>query len=687
MTASNEITKYSGRFLSDGKSKAIERFRRMKNSAQSAGRFRFGDFEVDLHTGDLRKHGHRIRLQEKPFQILSLLLERAGEVVTREELRQRLWPADTFVDFDANLNTSLNRLRQALGDTANEQIFIRTIPRQGYRFIAALTKVEESIEAPAPRPDPMGATVAHEPAPKLRAWLGSFSPPGLRFILAAAILVAITVGGLAYFRPGRSAEAGRGPHRGTILVMPFEDLSGDPSQDYLSDGLTDEMITRLGEISPQHLNVIARSTAMQYKGSRKTVEEIAREQHVDYILEGSFRRQGDRVRITAQLFNARDRGSLWTEAYERNASDLFAIQREVADRIAQSLSLELLAPAVHSAAATKPVDPEAYDAYLKGLFELNKRTPADLQKSIAYFGLASQKDPQFAPAYAALAYSYNVAAGWTYLSPTEAYPKAKAAAQKALELDATLADSHLANAEVLHDYDWDWPGAEQEYLRALELNPSSAVGHKLYAEYLTHAGRYQEALAEIRKAQQLDPASLITNGFVCFVYMHAREYDNAIKECKKDLELEPRFVPAHDWIAYSYLFTGRYEEAAAEFKKALDLSGNANYFLTALAMTYGLEGKKEEAKKILGELKQRATQTYVSPYGLADVYIGLGDKEQALAMLEQAVRERSADLMFLAGAPEFDALHDDPRFKAIVARIGFPDSAMAVPPPKPATPR
>jgi tetratricopeptide (TPR) repeat protein len=287
-----------------------------------------------------------------------------------------------------------------------------------------------------------------------------------------------------------------------------------------------------------------------------------------------------------------------------------------------------------------------------------------------------------------MAYSYNVAAGWTYLSPTEAYPKAKAAAQKALALDGALADSHLASAEVLHDYDWDWSGAEKEYVRGLELNPSSAVGHKLYAEYLTHAGRYQEALAEIRKAQQLDPASLITNSFVCFVYMHAREYNNAIKECRKDLELEPRFMPAHAWIADSYLFTGRFEEAAAEFKKALDLSGNANYFLTALGMTYGLEGKKDEARKILGELKLRATQTYVSPYGLADVYIGLGDKEQALVMLEQAVRERSADLMFLAGAPEFDIFHDDPRFKAIVARVGFSDTAMAVRPAlKPATSR
>ena len=650
----------------------------MKNPAQPAERIRFDDFEVDLHTGDLRKHGHRIRLQEKPFQILSLLLVRAGEVVSRDELRQRLWPADTFVDFDANLNTSLNRLRQALGDTGNEQIFIRTIPRQGYRFIATVTKVEEDSEARASRPDPVGATVAHQQPPKLWARFGSFSPSTLRFLLAAAIFVAITVGALAYFRwPWRSAAAGRNPQRDTILVMPFEDLSGDPSQDYLSDGLTDEMITRLGEISPRRLNVIARSTAMHYKGAHKTIEEIAREQHVDYILEGSFLRQDDRVRITAQLFNARDHGSVWTEAYERNASDLFAIQREVADRIAQSLSLELLAPAARSATATKPVDPEAYDAYLKGLFELNRRTPADLQKSIALFGLASQKDPQFAPAYAAMAYSYNVAAGWTYLSPTEAYPKAKAAAQRALALDDSLADSHLANAEVLHDYDWDWLGAEKEYLRALELNPSSAVGHKLFAEYLVHAGRYQEALAEIRKAQQLDPASLITNSFVCFVYMHAREYDKAIKECKKDIELEPRFMPLHDWLAYAYLFTGRHEEAASEFKKAMDLAGNANYFLTALAMTYGLEGKKEEAKRILAELKLRAEHTYVSPCGLADVYVGLGDNEQALTMLERAVRERSTDLMFLADAPEFEALHDHPRFKAIVARIGFPESALA----------
>jgi TolB-like protein/DNA-binding winged helix-turn-helix (wHTH) protein/Tfp pilus assembly protein PilF len=657
----------------------------MKNSTQPLKRIRFGDFEADLRTGDVRRHGHRIKLQEKPFQILSLLLERAGDIVTREELRQRLWPADTFVDFDANLNTSLNRLRQALGDTGNEQVFIKTIPRQGYRFIAPVTPIEENEEAaPAPSAPAASATPDERPiGPPVRPTQSASSPlRRFRLGLAFVILVALAVSALAYFRWLRpSALAERRPHRETILVTPFENLSGDPNQDYLSDGLTDEMITRLGAGAPKHLSVIARSSAMQYKGAHKTVEQIAREQHVDYILEGSFRRQGDQVRITAQLFNARDQGSLWTEAYERNASDLLAIQREVADRIARSLSFELSTPAGRRPSETQPVKPEAYDDYLKGLFELNGRTPEDLQRSIAFFRLSTEKDPRFAPAFAALGFSYNVAAGWTFLSPQDAYPKARVAAQKALALDDSLADSHLAYGEVLHEYDWEWSDSEKEYQRALELNPSSAVGHKLYAEYLTHAGRYQEALEEIRKAQELDPASLVMNSFVCFVYMHAREYDKAIKECGKVVEMEPRFLPAHAWLADAYVFSKKYDEAASEFKRALELSSSANYFLTALGMTYGMKGDKEQARKILDELQHRATQTYVSPFGLADVYIGLGDRERALAMLEKAFQEHSADLVFLASTPEFDVLRDDPRFKTMIARFGFPDSASVVPAP------
>src|SRR3984893_16703550 len=412
---------------------------------------RFEDFEVDLRASEVRKNGHRIRLQEKSFQILSLLLERAGEIVTREELKQRLWPTDPFIHFEENLNTNLNRLRQALGDPASEQRLIRTIPRQGYRFIAPITWIEESDGGPIRHANPVEVSAPIEgnanPSPALAPTVAA----KLRAVLASTLVLALALGGLAYHRwISRSADAGGGPHRDTILVTPFEDLSGDRSQDYLSDGLTAEMITRLGAISPKQLSVIARSTAMQYKGAHKPVEEIAREAHADYVLEGSFQRQGDRVRITAELFRARDHGIIWTKAYDRKAEDLLSVQREVADSIAESLSLAVLTPERPSSTATSTVNPEAYDAYLKGLMQLNVRSREDVRKSIASFELASRKDAQFAPAYAALAGAYNMSADWGYLNPTEGFRKAKFAAQKALTIDDTLADAHIANAEVLY---------------------------------------------------------------------------------------------------------------------------------------------------------------------------------------------------------------------------------------------
>jgi len=652
----------------------------MKNSAYSTAKARFDNFEVDLRTADVRKDGHRIRLQEKSFQILCLLLERAGEIVTREELKQRLWPAEPFIHFEENLNTNLNRLRQALGDSASRQMLIRTIPRQGYRFIAPITWIEESGAGPIGRADPVEVSPTSEgnvnPSPVIAPTVAS----KLRTVLASTLVVAFAVGVLAYHRwISHSADAEGGPHRDTILVVPFEDLSGDRSQDYLSDGLTAEMITRLGAISPKQLSAIARSTAMQYKGARKPVEEMARETHADYVLEGSFQRQGDRVRITAELFRARDHGSIWTEAYERNAGDLLAIQREVADRIAESLSLEVLTPAGRTATAANTVNPDAYDAYLKGLLEMNELSRNDIRKSIASLELASRKDAQFAPAYAALAFAYDMSAAWGYLSPTEGYPKAKAAAQKALAIDNTLADAHLAKAEVLHEYDWDWAGAEQEYIRGLELNPSSARGHSLYANYLTDEGRYSEALAEVRRAQELDPSSLLTHSMISFVHLRAREYEAGIQECKEDLELDPQFWPAHVWLAYMYMYTRRYSDSVVEFRKALVMSGNESSILPSLAMAEGFAGHTEEAKKLLGEIRAGGKQAYVAPYDLADVYIGLGDKEQALAMLAKSMDVRDAELVFLATAPEFDVLHEDPRFKAMIARIGFPEPALTVP--------
>jgi TolB-like protein/DNA-binding winged helix-turn-helix (wHTH) protein/Flp pilus assembly protein TadD len=620
----------------------------MQSPSQQLRRYRFGPFEIDLSEGVLRRQGLKIKLNDKPFQVLALLLERAGHLVTREDVRQRLWPADTYVDFDTNVNRALSTLRHTLDDSYDNPVFIETVPRQGYRFIAPVKTIEENSR---------------------RRFVNPFL-----IAVSAIVLISVLVWTAQIHRTHKAKASGIVRDKVTILVIPFENLSGDPEQEYLSDGLTDEMITRLGQISPAHVNVTARSTAMRYKHTQKTVEQIAEERNLDYILEGSLRRQSDRIHITAQLFKAGEQGSLWTEAYDRDANDLLVIQREVADRIAHSLSLEVL-PAARTDGI--PPNPDAYDDYLKGLFELNKRTRGDLRRSIASFRQAVAKDPKFAPALTALASSYNVAGGWAFLSPAEAYPNAKQAVQRALVLDDSLADAHAVYGEVLHEYEWDWVGAEREYQRALELNPSSADAHKLYGEYLTHAGRYTEALLEIRKAQQLDPASLVMNAFVCFVYYHVREYDKAIRECDKVVELDSGFMPAHYWRGASEVFAGRYEDAIADFRRASELSENGTYFLTWAAFAFALEGRKQKAQEILEKLKHNARQVYVSPYGVASVYIALGDRGQAIAMLEKAYQERSADLVFLATAPEFDVLRSDPQFQRMIARIDFPNSALA----------
>jgi TolB-like protein/DNA-binding winged helix-turn-helix (wHTH) protein/Tfp pilus assembly protein PilF len=642
----------------------------MQDVSDQTRRYRFGSFDLNLTEGELRRQGNRVKLNDKPFTLLCVLLERAGHLVTREELRQRLWSADTYVDFGANLNTALSTLRHALGDSSDSPLFIETVPRQGYRFIAPVTVIGKrwegsEVEVESKTQGAAGTTLPIEIEGR------GFRLAKMFLAVAAFFVVTGAVSWVALKYWPSSPEHSKL----MILVTPFENLSGDPGQEYLSDGLTDEMITRLGQISPSRLSVIARSTAMQYKHTQKSLDQIARECRPDYILEGSVRRENNRLRITGQLFKSGDQGSLWTQAYDLDAKDLLIIQRDVADRIARSLSLEVLPQRASAASGANPLNADAYDEYLKGLFELNQRTESALRRSITSFETATAKDPNFAAAYASLAAAYNVGAGWNFFSPADSYPKAKAAAQKALSLDESLPDAHAAYAEVLHDYDWDWGDAEREYQRTLELNPSSASGHKGYAEYLTHAGRYDAALAEIRRAQALDPGSLVMSALVCYVYYHAREYEKAIHECGKVLELDPTFVPAHYWRGTSYIFSRRYDDAVADFRAASDLSENANYFLAWTGLTYALEGNKSKAKKALRQLESDPKRQYVSPYGLASIHLALGDRESALQLLERACQERAADSVFLATAQEFDSLHNEPRFRRMISLIEFPRSA------------
>ena len=523
----------------------------MDGSTRPSGVVRFGVFEVDVRAGELRKHGMKIKLQEKPFQILTLLLEHPGEVVTREQLRQKLWPADTFVDFDRSLNTGVRKLREALSDSAENPRFVETLPRRGYRFLAP-------IEG-----------------------LGRLSPPTGKI---------------------------------TLVVLPFENMSADPEQEYFSDGLTEEMITELARLYPQRLGVIARTSAMHYKGRDTTIDQVSRELGVDYVLEGSVRRAGDRVRISAQLIQVGDQTHLWAESYERTLADVFAIQSEVAGRVAHSLEVELL-PTQQGAPARAPTTiPAAHEAYLKGRYFWNKFVGEGFRKSCEYFEQAIEKDPDYGLAYAGLAEAHTTLGFFSVLPPKEAFPRAKEAARKALEIDDTIVEAHGSLGISSLFFDWDWSASERHFKRAIELAADYGLARLRYGLLLMALERLEEALTQEKRALELDPLSLLTNWVVGWVFHCQRQYDQAAEQCCKTLELDPNFIMAHWQLGRTYLQETMYEEAIKEFQKAVALSGRNPAHIAALGHAYAVAGKKVEARKILEELKRQSKRRYVPSY-------------------------------------------------------------------------
>jgi TolB-like protein/DNA-binding winged helix-turn-helix (wHTH) protein/tetratricopeptide (TPR) repeat protein len=648
----------------------------VENSLRPVRRFQFGMFHVDVSNGEVRKQGSKIKLQEKPFQLLVLLLEHAGRITTREELRQGLWSANTFVDFDANLKTTLNKLRQVLGDSAENPIYIETIPRQGYRFLPPVVSLEcephltrDASTADA-RP-PAISKAADVPTnssgtstgPRLARWQA--------ITVAMLALVLVAAAGIYALRTKSEPVLKPMPQRVLLLVLPFDNLSGDPTQQYFSDGLTDEMITLLGRQYPNGLSVIARTSAMSYRATQKPLAQVARELGgVDYVLEGSVRRSGNHVAINAQLFRTRDQASMWAETYESGVADVLTIQNNVAGQIARALVLEV-APERGRQPRSVP-NPKIYDAYLIGLYEANQRSEPNLRKSVEYFKTAIQGDASYAPSYAGLANSYLLLAGWLLMPPAEAYPKAKAAALHALELDETLAEAHTTLAEAEHEYEWKWADAEREFRRAVELDPNSAIAHKSYAEFLMHGARSAEAIREMERARDLDPLSLIVNTLVGFAYSNARQYNRAIEEYEKVIQLDPQFAPAHYFLGGALTNVGQYDEAIAHLQKAKDLTNGASLMSAGLARGYALAGRRDQAQQRLRELQLRGMHHYVSPYGLAQVYATLGDKSTALDMLDRAVNEHAFEILFLRVDRSFDSLHENPRFKELLKRVGFP---------------
>ena len=630
---------------------------------------RFGVFELDLRSGELQKQGRKIRLEGQPVQVLMCLLENPGELVTREELHRKLWPADTFVNFEHGLNTAVKRLRQALSDSADNPRFVETLPRRGYRFIAPIQVVPASGDVPitASPPDPPPEGIDQEQVDssdtpvvsERRRWPHAWKTLGFVVLLVAGISITFLI------RSGSHSS----PAIRSLAVLPLENLSGDVSQDYFSDGMTDELITELGQIAG--LRVISRTSIMTYKGARKSIPQIAHELNVDAVVEGTVLRSGNQVRITAQLIQAEDDKHLWARSYEGELRDTFALQNEVARAIATQVRTKLNPPEDAALRNARAVNPEAYEAYLKGRYFWNKRTGSGLTEAIRYFTVAIDADPTYARAYAGLADSYALAGDWKYgvLAPREAYPKAKAAATKAIALDGSLGEAHISLAFCLDGFDWNWESGGREYKRGIELSPDYATGHDWYGWHLAEFGRNDEAIAEVETAVSLDPLSLIIGADLAEEFVIAHRFEQAITQSRKTMTLDPFFGNAHYVLGQALVQEHSYKEAIAELQKAIELSPGSTAFAANLAFAYAASGRTEDALKILNGQKNRSPDAFSNAAEIALIYVGLNDKDQAMAWLEKAYAERFNPAVLMR--PCFDPLRSDVRFQDLLRRIGL----------------
>jgi|HubBroStandDraft_4_1064222.scaffolds.fasta_scaffold25123_1 TolB-like protein/DNA-binding winged helix-turn-helix (wHTH) protein/Flp pilus assembly protein TadD len=631
---------------------------------------RFGTFEVSLRSGELHKAGVKIRVQQQPLKLLEILLERPGEVITREELRSRLSASESFGDFDQAVNIAVAKLRSALGDSAESPRYIETLPKRGYRFIADVTVIDTDAPAKKSEPeavDPSKTELRHR---SQDAQLIAGSKPGLwplkPKIVVPSLVLCLSILGVWLVR---SAAPSHTDIR-SLAVLPLDNLSGDASREYFADGMTDELITDLAQI--RALRVISRTSVMMYKGARKPLPQIARELNVDAVVEGTVLLSGNQVRITAQLIKAPADKHLWAESYEGDLRDTLALQEKVARAIAEQIRIEVTPQEQAKLMAAKTVDPDAYEAYLKGRYFWNKRTADGLEKAVDYFNQAIAKDPAYAAAYSGLADTYALLGDWQYavMTPKEALPKAKAAALKALELDDSLSEAHTSLAFCLDGFDWDLQAGDREFRRAIELNPGYATAHHWYAWHLILLGRNSEAIAEMKKAVSLDPLSLIINADLAELLVIAHLPDQSIQQSRKTIEMDPDFALAHNQLGQAYLEKHMSEEAIAELQRATQLSGDSPTCTANLARAYAAAGKRQEATALLNDLRTRSADGYSHAAEIAMVYAALGDKDQAMTWLNQAYEERfNPGVLLRIG---FDPLRSDPRFQDLLRRVGLP---------------
>jgi TolB-like protein/DNA-binding winged helix-turn-helix (wHTH) protein len=631
----------------------------------------FGPYAMDLRSGELRKFGIKVKMGEQPFQILLMLLEHPGEMVTREELRAKLWADDTFVDFDHGLNSAVQRLRDCLTDNAEKPLWIETIPRRGYRFIAPVES--QSSAALAPHVSPTGTSSSGAVPAGTQTGSRVYGRGAKVLAIASVVAIALVVClglGLSLRSVGeRLGWRSSTPRIQSLAVLPLVNLSGDPDQDYFADGMTEALTTDLGKIGA--LRVISRTSAMQYKSTKKPLREIARELNVDALVEGTVARSGSRLRITANLVQVSPEKHIWAESYESEVGDALGVQAKIAKTVARQIQIRLTQKEQNLLAVARTVNPEAQDLYLRGLYIFTAGGTAESsEKAIKYFKQATQKDPNYAAAYASLA---DVYATWIpgMSRPRDLMPKAKEFALKALSLDNTLADAHSALGNIELFYDWDWPAAEEEFKRTMELNPNHIWAREWHSRGLVTSGRTEEAIAEAKLSIALDPSPL-SGDYPIWVFILARRYDLALERAQELVELAPNYVWGHFELAQIYWQKERVEEAAKESLKADELFGTDPKRVVQLKEAIAKSGAKGYWRRTLDNYKESAKSSYVPSVLVAEACVHVGDKECAFQWLEKGFEERDDLMINLKVEPLFDGMRSDQRFRDLVHRVGIP---------------
>jgi TolB-like protein/DNA-binding winged helix-turn-helix (wHTH) protein len=636
----------------------------------SGSLYGFGEFRLDGQNRLLQRGEAQIPLTPKALELLLLLVQRAGEVVGKDDLMKALWP-DSFVE-ESNLTQTVFMLRRALGESPQRR-YILTVQGRGYRFIAEVKTLSSNGDGPSGALAAAAPTGALAGAQTRTAKLRIQFPSRFWLFGTAALCLVLATGLFAYFRlsgPRYQTHAARA--RSMLAVLPFQNLTGDASQEYFSDGLTEEMISHLGNLDPQHLGVIARTSVMHYKTNPAPPDQIGRELGVQYVIEGSVRRDSDQIRVTAQLIETKGQTHVWARQYDRELQGVLTLQSEIAREIADEIRFTL---GDRKSYAPEPVvsssDYEAYELYLKGQYFLNKRTPSDLRAAIGYFQQAAGIDPNYARAYAGLAGSFALCAVYSTEPQTETMSKARHAALKALSIDERLPEAHTALGLIVQEHDWDWGTAEREFRRAIELNPNYSTAHHWYAEHLMWRGRFDEALQESERARQLDPLSLIVAADNGAILYFSRQYDRAIEKWNSVREMDPAFLRTH-LIMGAYVEKGMFAEALTD-NDWLRAEVAAPSYWSWRAYIRGRAGQTADGRRALHELLQLDRSRPIDPMVIAQAYVGLGDKEQALGWLEKAYVQHSAELISLKVNPGFDPLRGDPRFQDLLRRVGLAD--------------